>query len=242
MMQAFSLDLRERIIKSWQQGQAKAAIARLFMVSLSSVKRYVNQFQTEGHVQLKVQRRVPGKLTSKWRQRLARQVTAHADYTLAQHADLWNKRHTLKVSESCLSRALRRMGLSRKKKTLGAFERDEAARAIFREIIRKLKIENVIIVDESGSRIGMIPLYARSPIGSRAYDRVIRNYGHNVTLLASMDVNGMQAAMTLDGPVDEAAFEIFVERVLLPTLQPGKVVIMDNLSSHKTDKILANRQ
>ncbi len=54
-MQALSLDLRERIIKRWQEGQPKAAIARVFLVSLSSVKRYVKQFQTEGHVRPKAQ-------------------------------------------------------------------------------------------------------------------------------------------------------------------------------------------
>src|SRR5262245_40484194 len=138
-MQALSLDLRERIIKRWQQGQPKAVIARVFLVSLSSVKRYVKQFQTEGHVRPKVQRHVEGKLTKRWRKRLARQVEKHPDYTLAQHGALWNKQYTVQVSESCLSRALRRMGLTRKKKTLGAVERDEMARAIFREVIQQLK-------------------------------------------------------------------------------------------------------
>ncbi len=52
-----------------------------------------------------------------------------------------------------------------------------------------------------------------------------------------MGVNGIQAAMTLEGAVDEAAFEIFVQQVLLLTLRPGQIVIMDNLSSHKTDRI-----
>jgi transposase len=47
-MEALSLDLRERIIKTWQQGQSKTRIARQFMVSLSSVKRFVKQFQTKG--------------------------------------------------------------------------------------------------------------------------------------------------------------------------------------------------
>src|SRR5258706_7143614 len=236
-MQAYSLDLRARIVKSWQQGQAKAAIARVFMVSLSSVKRYISQFNAEGHVQPKVQGRVQGKLTKWWRKRLARQVEERPDYTLAQHTALWNEQYTIQVSESCLSRALRRMGITRKKKTLGAVERDEAARAIFREVIEQLKAENVVVVDESGSRIGMGPPYARAPHGQRVYDRAIRNYGQNVTLLASMGVNGIRAAMTLEGAVDEAAFEIFVQQVLLLTLRPGQIVIMDNLSSHKTDRI-----
>src|SRR5213079_3238304 len=86
-------------------GQAKAGIARVFMVSLSSVKRYVKQFTREGHVRPTVQRRVEGKLTKRWRKRLARQVEEQPDYTLAQQADLWNEQYKLQVSESGLSLA-----------------------------------------------------------------------------------------------------------------------------------------
>jgi transposase len=237
-MDALSLDLRERIIKTWQQGQPQITIARLFMVSLSSVKRFIKQFQTEGHIRPKIQRRVESKLMNKrWRKRLTGQVEQYPDYTLAQHMYMWNGRYGLQVSESGLSRAIRRLGLTRKKKTLGAIERDEAARAIFREVIRQLKAENVVVVDESGSRIGMVPLYARSVRGLRAYDRTIGNYGQTLTLIASMNLKGMQAAMTVEGAVNEVVFEAFVREVLLPTLKPGQMVILDNLSSHKTEVI-----
>ena len=236
-MIAYSLDLRERIVKSFQQGKTKTAIARVFMVSLSSVKRYIKQFLVQGHVRPKGQRRMQSKLSHRWRKRLARQVDEHPDYTLAQHRDLWNADQQVQVSESGLSRALRFLGLTRKKKTLGAVERDEAARATFREVIRKLKAEDVVVVDESGSRLGMVPLYARSTRGRRVYDRVICNYGHNVTLLASMTTTGMQAAMTVEGAVDETVFEAFIEKALLPTLRPGQIVIMDNLSSHKSERV-----
>jgi transposase len=99
-----------------------------------------------------------GKLSERLRKRLTKQVEEHPDYTLGQHAQLWYDKYKKEVSESCLSRALQRRGITRKKKTLGAIERDEAARAIFREAIRELKAEDVVVVDESGSRIGMIPL------------------------------------------------------------------------------------
>jgi transposase len=236
-MLAYSLDIRERIVKSWQQGQAKAAIARVFMVSVSSVKRYIGQFLSEGHVRPKVQRRMQGKLTKRWRKRLAGQVEEHPDYTLAQHREVWNARYRVQVSEACLSRALRWMGLTRKKKTLGASERDEVARAIFREVIAQLQAADVVVVDESGSRIGMVPLYGRSARGTRVYDRAIRNYGHNISLLASMTTAGMQAAMTVEGAVDESVFETFIEKVLVPTLHRGQIVIMDNLSSHKSERV-----
>ncbi|MEP7287355.1 MAG: IS630 family transposase [Chloroflexota bacterium] len=237
-MEALSLDLRERIIKTWQRGQPKMRIAKLFMVSLSSVKRYVKQFQMEGHVWPKIQRRVTSKVMNKrWRKRLIQQVEQYPDYTLAQHMQVWNARYSLHVSESGLIRAFRRLGLTRKKKTLGTIERDEAARAIFREVIRRLNAEDVVVVDESGSRIGMVPLYARSLRGQRVYDRTIGNYGQNVTLLASMNLQGMQAAMTVEGSVTEAVFESFIREVLLPTLRPGHLVILDNLSSHKTQAV-----
>jgi transposase len=236
-MLAYSLDLRERIVSRWQLGQSKAAIARLFVVSLSTVKRYVEKFKIEGHIRPTLQRRMQGKLNKRLRKQLARQVEKYADATLAQHVERWNKCHAVQVSESCLSRVLRRMGITRKKKTLGAVERDEAERARFREVMARLNVADIVVVDESGSRIGMVPLYARAPRGLRAYDQAMRNYGRNVTLLASISVNGMQASMTIEGAVDEAVFETYLRKVLLPTLRPGQIVIMDNLSSHKTERV-----
>jgi len=237
-VEAYSLDLRERIVKSWQQGQRKSALARAFMVSLSTVKRYVKRFERQGNVLPTVQRRMHGKLNAKWQKRLARQLEAHPDFTLGHHVAWWNRRHAeqMQVSESLLSRFFRRLGWTRKKKTVGAAERDAAERAVFRAVMKTLPVEKVVVLDEIGTRIGMIPLYARAPRGCRAYDRAIQNYGQNVTLLASMTIDGMQAAMTVEGAVDEVAFEVFVGEVLVPTLHPGQIVIMDNLSSHKTDQ------
>jgi transposase len=131
------------------------------------------------------------------------------------------------------------LGWTRKKKTIGAVERDEAERAAFRAVMQTLPVEDVVVLDESSTRIGMIPLYARAPRGCRAYDHTVQNYGRNVTLLASMTVDGMQAAMTLEGAVDEVAFEAYVREVLVPTLHPGQIVIMDNLSSHKNAQVEA---
>src|SRR5258706_4677062 len=105
--------------------------------------------------------------------------------------------------------------------------------------MKTLPVEDIVVLDESSTRIGMIPLYARAPRGCRAYDQAIQNYGRNMTLLASMSIEGMQAAITLEGAVDEAAFEAFVGEVLIPTLHPGQIVIMDNLSSHKNMQVVA---
>ena len=65
-------------------------------------------------------------------------------------------------------------------------------------------------------------------------ESVPKNRGQNTTLLGALGWSGVQAVMTLEGAADTPAFEAFVEQVLCPSLQPGQIVIMDNLSIHKS--------
>ena len=78
----------------------------------------------------------------------------------------------------------------------------------------------------------MTPLYAYAPKGQRAIGKVPRNYGASMTLIASMSLSGMGEALILDGAADGAAFEIYIEQLLAPSLRPGQIVILDNLSIH----------
>lgn len=87
-------------------------------------------------------------------------------------------------------------------------------------------------MDETGSHIAMTPVYAYAPRGQRAVGKVPRNYGETMTLMASLSMHGMGEALMLDGAADGAAFEVYVEQLLAPSLQPGQIVIMDNLSIH----------
>jgi transposase len=79
--------------------------------------------------------------------------------------------------------------------------------------------------------------YGRAPRGERAYGSVPRNRGKNTTLLASMSLEGMGAAMVVEGSTTQKVFEAYVERLLAPTLKPGQVVILDNLGAHKSEKV-----
>ena len=87
-------------------------------------------------------------------------------------------------------------------------------------------------MDETGSQIAMTPLYAYAPRGQRAVGKVPRNYGASMTLMASLSLSGMGEAFLLDGAADAAAFEVYVEQLLAPSLHAGQVVILDNLSIH----------
>jgi transposase len=79
--------------------------------------------------------------------------------------------------------------------------------------------------------------YGRAPRGERAYGSVPRNRGKNTTLLASMSLEGIGAAMAVEGSTTQKVFEAYVERFLAPTLKAGQVVILDNLGAHKADKV-----
>jgi hypothetical protein len=120
--------------------------------------------------------------------------------------------------------------LDAKKKSLRVSEQNEAARAAWREQATKLPTPDLIVVDETGSQINMTPLYAYAPRGERAVGKVPRNYGANLTLIASLSLSGMGEAMLLDGSADAAVFETYVEQILAPSLHPGQIVILDNLS------------
>jgi transposase len=131
----------------------------------------------------------------------------------------------------------RAAGLDAEKKTLGAAERDERARAEWRELVRGGRAEDFVVVDECGSNTNLAPRYGRAPRGERARGSVPRNTGPNITLVASMTTAGMGPAMVLAGATDRPAFEAYVERLLAPSLAAGQVVLMDNLSAHKTERI-----
>jgi transposase len=79
----------------------------------------------------------------------------------------------------------------------------------------------------------MTRLYGRAPRGERVIGAVPQNYGANVTMLAALSSQGVEAMMTIDGATDAEVFRVYVAQVLRPTLRPGDIVIMDNLRAHK---------
>ena len=62
---------------------------------------------------------------------------------------------------------------------------------------------------------------------------VPRNRGPNTTLLSSMSIEGMGPCLAVEGSTNAVVFETYIEKILTPTLEPGQIVVMDNLSAHK---------
>ena len=126
--------------------------------------------------------------------------------------------------------------LDAQKKTLIAQERDACSRAVFQVEITTVAAEDVIVIDESSTNVHLTPRMAWAPRGQRAYGSVPRNTPPNITLIASLTTSGIGPSLLLEGGVDTAAFVVYIEQVLAPTLRPGQIVLLDNLSVHKTGR------
>ena len=96
--------------------------------------------------------------------------------------------------------------------------------------------KRLVFVDEMGTNTSLSPRYAYSPKGRRAYGKVPRNRGVNTTLLASMSLEGMGPCLAVEGTTTAIVFEAYVEQVLAPSLRDGQIVVVDNLSAHKSEK------
>ena len=107
-------------------------------------------------------------------------------------------------------------------------------------LAEQVKAERLVFVDEMGTNTALSPLYGWSEKGRRAHCSVPRNRGKNTTVLSSMSVEGMGPSLAVEGATTAAVFETYLERVLGPSLRKGRVVVMDNLSAHKRERVLGN--
>lgn len=124
-----------------------------------------------------------------------------------------------------------------KKKTLrstqAATERVQKLRGEYWEQVKDIEPHNLVFLDETGVLLGLTRIHARSPRGSRAYDLKPFYRGARVTVIGAISLTGVVALMTLDGAMDGDAFQVFIEKCLVPQLWSGAVVVMDNLPAHK---------
>jgi transposase len=121
---------------------------------------------------------------------------------------------------------------------MGAAERDEFLRAAWRALVaEEVDADRLVFVDEMGANVSLSALYAWSRKGKRAFGSAPRNWGKNITLLASITEAGLGPCLVVEGSTTREVFEAYLQEVLAPSLGPGQVVVMDNLSAHKGERV-----
>ena len=91
----------------------------------------------------------------------------------------------------------------------------------------------LVFLDESGAKTNMTRLYGRAFGGQRVVDAAPHGHWCTTTMISSIRLDGTTAAMVIECPTDTAVFRAYVDRVLVPSLRPGDIVVMDNLAPHK---------
>jgi transposase len=94
----------------------------------------------------------------------------------------------------------------------------------------------LVLVDEMGTHTSLAPLYAYAPRGERSL-RYLETAARTPRLLTSLHAEGMGPSMAVEGATTARVFETYVERLLVPALRPGQVVVMDNLGAHRPKRV-----
>ena len=97
----------------------------------------------------------------------------------------------------------------------------------------------MVFIDEAGAKTNMTRLRGRAPRGQRVHDHIPLCHWSTTTILGAVRLDGTTAAMTIDGPTTSEVFRAYVEHILVPTLRPGDIVVLDNLSPHKDKAAMA---
>src|ERR1700755_318069 len=126
---------------------------------------------------------------------------------------------------------------SASKKSVAAGERDrpEVARrrAQWTRHQGLVEAERLVFIDETWTRTDMAPLRGWALRGRRLPGKIPHGRWKTMTFLAALRHDRIDAPWFIEGPIDGESFRTYVEKVLLPTLRPGDIVVMDNLGSHK---------
>jgi transposase len=234
-MRSLSLDLRTRIVALVEAGEhSLRELAELLKVDLSTIVRLLQRYRKTGSVHPKPHGGgMPAKLDANAVARLIELVGEQPDATLAELRD----RLGISCSLMTIFRALERNRISRKKKTRYAEERDtprvQEQRQKFGEKMATVDPEQLIFVDETGATTAMAREYGRAPIGERVQSEAPGAW-KNVTLISGLRGSGVVASLAFPGATDQPAFETFVEKLLVPELHQGDVVVWDNLAVHNS--------
>src|SRR6478752_6878623 len=235
-MTPYSQDLRQRIVDTVQRGEGTVRqIAERFLVSVAFVTRLLQLHRSSGSVEPRPHGGGnPAVLTPEDLERLREFIAKQPDATLQECAAHLGTACSL----ATISRALKKLGLPRKRKVPRAAEQDspevQEKRREFCAELAGIDPQWLVFVDECGADTSMTRTHGRAPAGQRVYTEAPAHWD-SITLTSGMRLDGVTATLAVPGATNTGTFETYVEEVLVPELRPGDVVIWDNLKPHESE-------
>ena len=224
-----SVDLREAAVRYYKAGHTLAETAESFNVSKSAVSVWVQKYEDTGDLHNKPLNRGFRKIDP---EKLKEYVENHPDDTQQEIADAF------KCSNQAVSKALKRNGITRKKKTLRYKEQDPQKVEEYREEVKDIPEDTMAYVDETGFDTYYDREYGYAPRGEKVFGEVSGKKFKRANLVAAKLGTELVAPFQYDGTTNAKVFENWFEDQLLPALPKGTVVIMDNASFHRKNQLL----
>jgi transposase len=230
MGKPYSEDLRKRVVAAVESGGLSCnQAAKQFGIGTSTAIGWVRRLRESGSI-------APGKMGGHRPKAISGE---HRDWLLLRIKDRLVAElagRGLKVDYRSVWEFVHAEKLSFKKSVVaGERNRPDVARrrAQWSKYQDRIDPERLVFIDETWTRTDMAPLRGWAPRGRRLTAKVPHGRWKTMTFLAALRRDRIEAPWFLEGPIDGDSFRLCVEKVLLPTLRPGDIVIMDNLGSHK---------
>jgi transposase len=241
-MKAYSMDLRQRVwhamARRQQTGERIEDIAQRFEVSAQWIYKLQRRFRQENTLEPKPHSGgQPRQVTDELEERLCNKLLEQPDATLAELRDHLG----LRGSIMAVFRALQRLGISRKRTTVRAKEREDpevqAHRHAWLQRQAEFDPQHLFFLDESNVNTRLHRSYGRGPIGARVEDSIPYRHYNSTTLLSVMGRQGPVASLVYPGGTDVCALQTFIEGLLSKVLGPGDVLVLDNFPSHRSGTV-----
>ena len=234
--QALFQDLRERVVAAVQSGDLSCnQAAKQFGVAISTAINWVRRLRETGSIAPgKMGGHKPRAISGAHRVWLLERIK-DGDFTLRGLVVEFAERG-LKVDYRSVWEFVHAEKLSFKKSVVaGERDRPDVARrrAQWTKYQDRVEPERLVFIDETWTKTNMTALRGWAPRGQRFVAKAPHGRWTTTTFVAALRFDRIDAPWLIDGPIDGESFRTYVERVLVPTLRPGDIVVMDNLGSHK---------
>lgn len=235
---AYAMEFRRVVAEAYDTCGSSADVAEEYGCSESWVRWLIQRREATGSLAPKPPQLPDNhKLDDQDYEKLRQLIAAKPDLTLGELAAELGQ----KVSLSTVHRATRKLKLPLKKKSLHAAEQDrpdvKAKRDAWYEQFRELRMDQLVFIDEFGAATNMTRTRARGPRGQRIVCKNPQGHWKIISTIAALNAAGICTACSFEGATDTEMFVSFVREFLVPRLQPGQVVVLDNLSAHQSPQV-----
>jgi transposase len=234
MPKPYSIDLRERAVARVMAGESVRVVAGVLKVSVSSVVKWSQRYRATGRAAPARMGGYRPRLLLPYRDWLVARVESGEHFTLrglqaelaergieVDYKTVWNFVHTEGLSfKSLLPSEQHRPDIARR-------------RSQWKKYQQRIDPARLVFIDETWAKTNMAPIHGWARRGQRLRAHVPHGHWKTLTFIAALRCDRVAAPCVFDGPINGRSFTAYVEQILVPTLKPGDIVILDNLGSHK---------